>query len=234
MPKAIKKRTKKKDIAVEAEVQDRISDIKEMMQKKQKAVITYGGAAVVVVLVIAGLLFVRYNNREKARQLADQAYSLYYNENREAPQQRKEQLAKAADLFNQAYNTHKSPRLLLYLANSYAEGEKLDDAVTTLNLFIRNYASEKKLLPIAYQQLANVQVMRGNKADALKTLDTLYKSSGNIFKDLALIETARLLESEGKKDEATAKYKELVEKFSASPYADEARAKLGTVEKKEG
>lgn len=234
MPKAIKRRIKKKDVAVETEVQDRISDIKEMMQQKQKAVLTYGGAVAVVIIAVVGLLFYRYINQEKALQLEYEAYKVYHNEYQKTPLSRNEQLEKAASLFNQSYSKHKSPRVLLYLANCYTEAGKTDEALKTLNLFIQNHASQKELLPIAYRELAALHLRMGNKAEALKTFETLYKMDGEIFKDLALIETARLLESDGKKDEATAKYKELTEKYKASPFADEAKAKLGMTEKKEG
>jgi hypothetical protein len=67
---------------------------------------------------------------------------------------------------------------------------------------------------------------KGNKAEALKALDALYKSGGTIYKDLALVESARILENEGKKDEALAKYKELADKFKDSPFLAEAQAKI--------
>lgn len=232
MPKAIKKRIKTKD--VEHEVQDRIADIRELMQKKQKAVITYGGAAALVLIAIVGLLFYRYSNQEKARQLEYEAYKIYRYEYQKTPLPRKEQVEKAAALFQQAYDKRKSPRLLLYIAGCYSEGGKDTEALATLNLFLKNHASEKSLLPIAYRQLAGVQLKMGNRPEALKTLDTLYKTDGEIFKDLALIESARILESDGKKEEATAKYKELTEKYKSSPFAEEAKAKLGLTDKKEG
>lgn len=234
MPKIIKRRIKKKDVAVEVEVQDRISDIKEMMQQKQKAVITYGAAAAVVILAIVGLLFYRYTNEEKARQLENEAYKIYHNEYQTTPMSKQEQFGKAADLFNQAYAKSKAPRLLLYVAGSHIESSRLSDAAAAINLFLKNHPSEKYLLPVAYQQLAKVQIQMGNKDEALKTLETLYKAEGEIYKDLALIESARLLDSTGKKDEAAAKYKELLEKYNSSPFAEEAKAKLGLTEKKEG
>lgn len=234
MPKAIKRRSKTKEVAVENEVQDRIADIRDLMQQKQKAVITYGGVAALVLLAVISLIFYWYSNEEKARQLEYEAYKVYHNEYQKTPLARKEQVEKAAALFQQAYGRHKSPRLLLYLANCYSEGGKDAEALATLNLFLKNHASAKDLLPIAYRQLAGVQQKMGNNPEALKTLDTLYKTDGEIFKDLALVESARILESEGKKDEATAKYKELAEKYKSSPFADEAKAKLGLTDKKEG
>ncbi|MBA4371694.1 MAG: hypothetical protein C0402_02400 [Thermodesulfovibrio sp.] len=234
MPKAIKRRIKTKEVTAEHEVQDRISDIRELMQQKQKAVITYGGGAALVIIALVGFIFYWYSNEDKARRLEYEAYKVYHHEFQKTPLPRKEQLEKSAALFQQAYSRHKSPRILLYLANCYYEEGKDAEAVTTLNLFLKNHASEKSLLPIAYRQLAGIQAKMGNKPEALKTLDSLYKTEGDIFKDLALIESARILESDGKKDEATAKYKELTEKYKTSPFADEAKAKLGLTEKKEG
>jgi predicted negative regulator of RcsB-dependent stress response len=232
MPKTIKKRTKSKD--VEHDVQDRIADIRDLMQQKQKAVITYGGVASVVLIAVVALIFYRYSNEDKARQLEYEAAKIFHNEYQTAPLPRKEQLEKAAALFQQAYSKHKSPRILLYLADCYYEGGKESDALTTLNLFLKNHASDKALLPVAYLQLARVQLKMGNRPEALKTLETLSKTDGDIFKDVALVESARILESDGKKEEATAKYKELTEKYKSSPFAEEAKAKLGLTEKKEG
>ena len=232
MPKAIKRKKKHKDIAVETEVQDRISDIKELMKRKQKAVIMYGSVAAIGVAVVVGLLFYKYTSDEKAHQLEYEAYKVYHGEYQKNPLSKQEQFSKASDLFNQAYSKSKSPRLLLYIASCYSEAENYPDALKTLDIFFNKHSSEKNLLPLAYKQAASLHLKMGNKAEALKALDTLYKLQGDIFKDLALIETARILEGDGKKDEATAKYKELTEKFKDSPFIDEATAKLG--EKKEG
>ncbi len=232
MPKAIKRKTKHKDVAVETEVQDRISDIRELMKRKQKAVIMYGAVAAVGVAVVVGLLFYKYTSDEKARQLEYEAYKVYHNEFQKNPLSRQEQSRKALDLFNQAYSKSKSPRLLLYIASCYSETGQYPDALKTLDTFFSKHSSEKNLLPLAYKQAAGLHLKMGNKAEALKALDTLYKLQGDVLKDLALIETARILEGDGKKDEAAAKYRELTEKFKDSPFIDEAKAKLG--EKKEG
>ena len=53
-----------------------------------------------------------------------------------------------------------------------------------------------------------------------------------MLKDVALIQQARMLEQDGKKNEAIVKYKELAEKYPQSPYAEEAKTKFG--EKKAG
>jgi len=77
-----------------------------------------------------------------------------------------------------------------------------------------------------------LQLKKGSKDEALKTLDRISGASGDMLKDFALIQQARMLEKDGKKDEAIAKYKELAEKYPQSPYTEEAKTKFG--EKKSG
>jgi TolA-binding protein len=144
---------------------------------------------------------------------------------------KQEQYQKALDLFQQAYSKRKSPRVLLFIAGSYAELGKYDDAMKTLTDFTKKYPNARSLLPLAYKEMAAIQLIKGDKEAALKTLDTLYKSS-TVMQDYALIEAGRLLEKDGKKEEAAAKYRELAEKFPGSPFIEEAKTKLG--EKKEG
>lgn len=226
MPRAIKKKVKKKNSGVENEVADRLYDIKDQLKNKQKTVLTYGIGAVIVVMTIAGILLFRYTEGEKSRQIEYEAYKVYFNEYQKRPLSGQEQFQKALDLFQQAYNKKKSPRLLFYIANSYAALGKDDEALKNLNALIKTYSSATDILPLAYQKIADLQIKKGNKDEALKTLDALYKSNGNIYKDLALVESARILESQGKKDEALAKYKELTEKFKDSPFSAEAKAKI--------
>ena len=230
MPRAIKRKAKK-DAGSEVEIQDVLEDIKGKLQKKQKTLLIYGLIGLSAVLVLAVILFSQYSADKKSRQLENSAYNTYYNLSPTKSMSKQEQYQQALDLFQQAYSKQKSPRVLLYIASSYFELEKYDDALKTLDTFTKKHANAKDLLPIAYQKMAAIQLIKGDKEAALKTLDTLYKS-GAIFQDYALIEAGRILEKEGKTAEATAKYRELTEKFPGSPFIEEAKTKLG--EKKEG
>jgi predicted negative regulator of RcsB-dependent stress response len=232
MPRPIKKRVKKKEVRTETEVKDKLSDLKSQLREKQKAVMAYSIAAGAILVVLAGILYYRYSFGEKSRLAEDAAYNYYYGEHLNEPMARQEQVQKALDLFKKAYNFRESPRLLLYIANSYYELGKYDEALVSLNDFIRKDASNHDLLPLAYKMMADTQLQKGDKQGALKTLNTLYTSPGKIYKDLALMESAHILESEGKTGEASAKYRELAEKFKDSPFYEAAKAKLEV--KKEG
>jgi predicted negative regulator of RcsB-dependent stress response len=226
MPRVIKKKTKKKNVGVENEVVDRLSGIKDHFKEKQKTVLTYGAVIAVVIVAVAGYFFYQYSEGERARQLEYEAYKVYYNEYQKQPISSQERYQKALDLFQQAYNKKKSARLLLYIASANAELGKYDDALKGLDQLVKNYSSDSDVLPLAYQKMADIQLKKGNKADALKALDALYKANGAIYKDLALIESARILESDGRKEEALAKYKEFTDKFKDSPFMAEAQAKI--------
>ncbi len=227
MPKAIKKKVKKKTVGTEAEVKDRFSDLIDTFKKRQKSIFIYSAGALSVILVIAAILFYQYYSEVKSRQLEYEAYKIYYNEFQKDTLTTQERFEKALDIFKQSYSKSKSPRRLLYIASSYYELGRYDEALASLDEFIKRYAEEKDILPLVSQNMAMIHIRKGNKQEALRVLDDLYNSGTNIFKDYALIKSARILEMDGKKEEATAKYKELTEKFPQSPYFEEANIKLG-------
>lgn len=231
MPKAIKKKISKKDAETEVEIKDVLGDLKDKLQKKQKTVLIYSLIGLSAVVVLAVILFSQYSADKKSRQLEHSAYNIYYNLNQKQNISKQEQYQQALDLFQQAYKKQKSPRVLLYIAASYFELEQYDEALKTLNTFTKKHANARDLIPLAYQKIAAIQLIKGDKDAALKTLDTLTKG-GALLQDYALIEAGRILEKDGKTAEADAKYRELTDKFPDSPFAEEAKAKLGA--KKEG
>ncbi len=230
MPRAIKKKASKKD-SPEIEMTNVLENMKDTLKKKQKTIFTYSLIAMSAVLVLAVIIYYQYTADQKSREIESRAYNAYYNLYQKKSMSKQEQYQQALDLFQQAYSKQKSPRVLLYVASSYFELEKYDDALKTLNTFTKKHANAKDMLPIVYQKIAAIQLIKGDKEAALKTLDSIYKSGG-IYQDYALIESGRIFEKDGKKEEATAKYRELTLKFPGSPYAEEAKTKLG--ENKEG
>lgn len=233
MPKAIKKKSVlRKEVDTEIQVRDSFEGIKNVFEQKQKLLVSYGLIALSAAVVIGGIAVYRFSANDKARQLEYEAYKTYYSLYQKSPLPDQGKAQKALELFQQAYEKKKSPRVLLFIADAYAEMAKYDDALTTLDEFTKRYVREEALIPLAYQKMVDLQLKKGNKDEALKTLDRIYKASGDMLKDFALIQQARILEKDGKKDEATVKYKELAEKYPQSPYAEEAKTKSG--EKKAG
>jgi tetratricopeptide (TPR) repeat protein len=177
-------------------------------------------------------LFYDYTSKKKAKALEYDAYKIYHNLYQTQPLPSNERYKKALDIFKKSYETRKSPSVLLYIAACYYDLGNYDEAIRTLKDFTQKYKNDEDFIPLGYEKLAMTYERKGDTKEALKTLEALYNLKGDIHKDLALIESAKLLEREGKTDEAMKKYKELSEKFPTSPFTDEAKAKLGG--KKEG
>ena len=232
MPKAIKKKISKKAPDTETEVQDRIQDIKKIFEKKQKTLAAYGLITLSAVIVIGGIALYRFTAHDKARKLEYEAYKTYYTLYQKAPLPGQDRVQKALELYQQAYAKRKSPRLLLTIADAYAELGRDDEAMKTLDDFNKRFGRETDLAPLAWQKMADIQFRKGNKAEAVKALERIAAAPGNLLKDVVLVQKARLLEEEGHKDEATILYKELIEKYPSSPYREEAQGKIG--EKKTG
>jgi len=226
MPKAIKKRIPKKTADAETEVKERISTLRDTLRERQKMAIKIGAGILVVIIAVAGFFIYSHNTGKKAQGYEYQAYKIFYSAARVPLTDREGQYKKALEMFNKAYGTRKSPVSLFYIAACYYELGKYEDALKTLKDFTQNYAGEKRFIPLAYQKMATVYIKKGDMNEALKTLETLSALPGDILKDLALLESGKLLEKQGKQDEAKKKYEELTRKFPDSPYKDEAAAKL--------
>lgn len=231
MARIIKKKTRKKESEEELDVQETLAEIKDTIKERQQNIVKYGAIAAAVILAAGGAFLYNKTTSEEAARLEYEGYKAYYNEYVKQPVQGTEHFQKALDLFKQSYAKKKKAGTLLYAASSNLELGKYDDAINELNDLIKNHPAEKDIIPLAYQKLVSAQLKKGNRDEALKTLETVYKSDTGLMKDFALAESARLLEEDGRKEESEAKYKELADKFKDSPYADEAKKKL---EKKQG
>lgn len=233
MPKAIKKKsTPKKEVDTEIQVKDSFEGIKKVLEKKQKSLVAYGLIALSAAVVLGGIAVYRFNANDKAQKLEYEAYKTYYNMYQKSPLAAKEKAQKALDLFQQAYEKKKSPRVLLFIADVYAEMADYDNALKRLDEFTKRFTREEALIPLANQKIVALQLKKGNKEEALRTLDRISNAPGDMLKDFALIQQARILEQNGKKDEAIVKFRELTEKYPQSPYTEEAKTKFG--EKKAG
>lgn len=226
MPRIIKKKVPKKVADTEAEVKDRLSEIKDTLRERQKTVLKYAAVVLVVIIAVAGFFLYDLSSRKKAWMVEYEAYKIYHGDYQRQPLSREDRYQKALDMFKKAYDIKKSPTSLFYTAASYYELGKYDDALKTLKEFTQRYAAEEKFMPLVYHKMVAIYMKKGNTDEARKTLDALYNLKSDIYKDYALIESARILEKSGKTEEAKKKYEELTTRFPNSPFSDEAKAKL--------
>jgi len=232
MPKAIKKRAPKKNLGTETEVKDKLASLRDRIKEQKRLVLIYSAIILIVILSISGFFFYDYTSKKKARMLELEGYEIYNNIYQKQPVNKEEQYKRALDIFKGSYDIRKSPTVLFYIAGCYYELGRYDETIKTLKDLTYRFSKEDRFVPLAYEKMVMAYLRKGDTKGAEETLKVLYNLKGDIYKDFALIEYARLLEKEGRTEEAKKKYKELLEKFPNSPFSDEAKAKLG--EKKEG
>ena len=232
MPKLIKKRVSKKTGDTEVQVQERLSSLKDTLKERQRTALKFGAGIVIIIVAVVGFLVYSSNAAKKARLLEYEGYTTYYGNPQAQAVNKEARYKKALDVFKKAYDTKKSPFSLFYVSACYYELGKYDDALKTLKEFTQKYPNDERYSPLAYQKMALTYIKKGDIKEAEKTLDTLNSIKGDVFKDFALMEYGKLLEKEGKVDEAKKKYEELAKKFPNSPFKDEVKSKLA--EKKEG
>jgi tetratricopeptide (TPR) repeat protein len=226
MPKVIKKKTAK-PIKTEEGVKNVLHDTKEFINKRQKIFFPSVIALVVITVAVAGILIYRSNVRNQAAALEYDAYKIYYGLYQKQPFQKEDRYQKALEQFKKAYDTRKSPYSLFYIAACYYDMGKNEDALKTLKELNQQFPDDERFVPLSYYKMAVITLRKGDREGYLKLLDTLYNYRTNSFKDLALIESARMLDAMGKKEDAVKKYEELTKNFPESPFVEEAKAKLG-------
>jgi tetratricopeptide (TPR) repeat protein len=232
MPKAIKKRIPKKTDSPEDEVQEKLLTLKDTLEQRQNIALKIGIGILVVMIAVGSFLVYSYTSRSKAKKLEYEAYQIYYTRGSQQPGNRENQYRKALDVFKKAYDTKQSPFSLYYIAACHYGLGQYDESLKTLKDFIRKYSGEENFLPLAYRKMVTIYIRKGDEGETKKALDALYNLKGDVYKDFVLMEYSRILEREGKPDEARKKYEELIMRFPGSPYKDEAQAKVSA--KKEG
>lgn len=225
MPKVIKKKVVK-PVKAEEGVKNVIHDTREFIHEKQRILFPAIIALVIVCMAAAGFLIYRSSTKKEAAALEYDGYKLYYGLYQKQPFAKEEHYQKALEKFRKAYEKRESPLSLFYIAScSYALG-KFDDALKALKELNERFPDNDRFVPLSYYKMAVINLRKGDREAALKLLDTLYNHRAGMFKDLALVESARLLDKMGKKDDSVKKYEELAKNFPNSPFADEAKAKL--------
>lgn len=226
MPKVIKKRTLKKQ-KPEEEIKTIITSTKGLISKKQRFLLPVLAIISALILIIGGGFIYRASQIKKAHALEYDAYKTYYNLYQKQPIEQMVRYQQALDKFKKAYSVKKTPLSLFYIANCYYGLGRFDEAMKALKDLNERFPDDENFVPLSYYKMAMISLKKGDNEVVIKTLQTLYNYKTGSFKDLALIELARILEGMDRKDEALKKYEELTKNFPNSPFVDEAKAKLG-------
>lgn len=225
MPKVIKKKTVK-PAKTQEDVTNALHHTQEFIREKQRVFLPAVIALVVVAATVAGFLIYRSSMKSQAAELEYEGYKIYYGLYQKQPFQKEDRYQKALEKFRKAYESSKSPFSLFYISACYGDLGKYDDALKALKELTERFRDDDQFIPLSYYKMAVITLRKGDRDGYLKLLDTLYNYRTGTLRDLALIESAKMLEAMGKKEEATKKYEELSKNFPESPFAAEAKTRL--------
>ncbi len=216
MPKAIKKKAVKKPRTDEL---NELAVIQKGLQEKRNFLVKLGAIALAVVIVFGGGYLYEKSRINRAAGLNYQGYKLYHDLYTKEPLTAAERMTKALDSFQKAYSIRKSAYSLFYMGNAQYELGKYQDAIKSLDELNRKYGGNPEYAPLARYKIALAYLSLGDKANALKYLDMISKGKTDSLKDVALYESARILDSEGKTADAAVRMGQLGGEFPGSPYA---------------
>ncbi len=232
MPRPIKKRKKKKEIT-----EERVFSVFETLQNyyenNRRFVHLLAILAVGLILVISFSIYYLKNRTQKAYTLTYEGYKYYYRLYDASSLPDDEALKRALEKFQEAYKNRPQARSLYYIALIQMRKGRYDDALKNFKTLVKKFSREEEFLSLGLYNIAQIQLKQGNREAALKTLDELYSTAKGYFKDLALFESARILEETGKKEEAQRKYSLIVEKYPSSPFYSIASSKIEKKKDKE-
>ena len=223
MPKIIKKKLVKTNVMAEESVKSFMQSTYERLDENFHKVVKVAVAVLVVAALVAGYFIFQSSAERKAEEEFYEGYKKYdgmYDAQALTPLERFEG---ALENFKNSYAAGKSPRALLYMANcEYVLGRPAA-ALSRLDEIERRFSGDEVYVPLALYKASVVHQKAGKPEESLKALDRLYGLKSASYKDMALVESARMLQAMGKADEAAEKYKLIVKDYPSSPFAGEAR-----------
>ncbi len=225
MPKMIKKRIEKKEDK-EEDIRETIGDLRERLGAKQRTLVLGLAAFLVVVSVAVGFLVYNRFTTNKALELAAEGNKIFYGNGTASPLPPAERYKKALALFRESYDKKQRAPVLLYIAYCDYELGNYDETIKSLKELVARY-SEPEVVPLAYLKMSDAYLKKNDSESALAMLKNLASIKGSTLQDVALLETGKILESQGKPEEAKKAYRALVTKFPKSGLVGEAKAKLG-------
>ncbi|MCX8028076.1 MAG: tetratricopeptide repeat protein [Thermodesulfovibrionales bacterium] len=212
----------KKTLSEEEKIATTIDEFKERIQSKQKTLVYIAVAAIFLIMVVSGgFLYVSASN-QKAQEYEAEGYRFFYAAGKDNPS---ENYNKALEAFKRSYDAKKTAYALLYIANCYEGLGKVDDAIRSLEELVSSF-NDIQVLSIAYNKLSALYIKKGDVQRALDSVEKINRLKGGFLQDFAYFQSAAILETMGKTEEARLKYKDLTDKYPNSPFAQLAKKKL--------
>ncbi len=234
MPKPIKKRITKKTAIKETDVKNAAIQALDFIRERKKQLVLILSALGIIIVIYTAFVLYTSSSDKSAYFLETDAYNYYYGINLPdgSGLTKEDRWKKALELYKKAIEVQATPTALFYLGNCYYNLGDYNNAIKQYNVFTDKFRDEEKILPLVYQKLASAYFKSNRNDEAIETLGALAQLENGIFRDTALVLEARYYETTGESAKALEKYKELINEFTTSSWAAEAKAKTAVKDAK--
>lgn len=205
---------------MEKQEDSKIVDFIKWIKKNRKPFFTTLISVIVIALIIAFICFRIQIINSAASDKLDIATKIFATGNVE------QSLSILDDIENSYKNSPAAYRAMIMKASYFINQKKYDEAESVLKTYIET-AKPEIVKPIGYPLLIAIYDDNKNIEQAIATSkDFLSKYSDNYLAPSVMENMARLYELSGNSEEAKKVYKEIVDKFFGTIYANRASEKL--------
>ena len=205
---------------MEKQEDSKIVDLIKWIKKNRKPVFTTLISVVAVALIIAFVCIRIHLIDVAASDKLDMATKVIASGNIE------QGISMLGDLINKYKNSPATYRAMIMKAGYLINQQKYDEAENMLRFYIEN-AKPAIVRPIGYPLLVSIYDDNSNFEKAIEvSKEFLSEYSDNYLVPSVMENMARLYELSGKQEEAKQVYKDIVDKFFGTTYANKASDKL--------
>ncbi len=195
---------------------------------RQRQLTAAAVALVAILVLILGIYYYRTSSAKDAQKLQYQGYKTLEGMYDASALEESERARKALELFQKSYETRKAPATMIYIAESHTVLGEYEQALAALDRVTKEFPGDYLFAPMANFKKASIYLKTGEKEKALEAFNGLTSAGVSVpFGDLALMESARLLEGMGRTDEAMQKYEIIANRYPESMYYQVALEKTG-------
>ncbi len=224
MPRPIKKRAQKKESREES-IQHTLDHMRESAASRQKQIFIGVAVIALVAIIVLGSMYYRSDLDRKVADFEYQGNKEFNALNVDIPEPMALRAERAITFFRQANELRPSSYSQYYIGLCLYEMGQYDEAASALQSLLDTYPDEGTFVPPALYKLGLSQLKAGQNELALETFGRFKKVGIKELGDMAMLESARILDAMGQHDDAITMYQTLIFEYPSSPFAAEARRK---------
>jgi tetratricopeptide (TPR) repeat protein len=229
--------TKKQELKKPDEFITTVDRIAELSRTHARQLWTAVALVLLVAVAVAGSIWLRLHQEERAAGLELQAAGYYHQpfspetgEGKAVLPSREESLKKAIEVYKKVISDYPRTEAAAlgqyYLGNSYLELGDHANAILAYDHFVKRYDRSAAMTALVYQRLGYAHLSAGDPTSALQSFESALERREARNRDQVLFEIAKLHEDQGRKEKAVQAYQMVVEEDPHSVLATESRVRL--------